>query len=118
MSKGISENTLELDGGNISNKIAVYCRVSSHEQKQKGDLERQKGRLLEYCHNPVMMYGFLIDEAGTIYKCGFGTWDYASIDECQHGGFDVRFKEFNKIFYSAWVANCARCIDMFNNKTK
>ena len=29
--------------------VAVYCRVSSGDQKQKGDLERQKGRVLDYC---------------------------------------------------------------------
>lgn len=29
--------------------VATYCRVSSHEQKQKGDLERQEGRVLAYC---------------------------------------------------------------------
>jgi putative resolvase len=29
--------------------VAVYARVSSHEQKQKGDLERQVGRVLKYC---------------------------------------------------------------------
>lgn len=28
-----------------TNKVALYCRVSSHEQKQKGDLERQVGRM-------------------------------------------------------------------------
>lgn len=28
---------------------AVYCRVSSHEQKTKGDLDRQKARVLEHC---------------------------------------------------------------------
>ncbi len=27
------------------NRVAIYCRVSSHEQKQKGDLERQIGRM-------------------------------------------------------------------------
>ncbi|MGB9631056.1 MAG: IS607 family transposase, partial [Candidatus Methanodesulfokora sp.] len=31
-----------------SKKAAVYVRVSSHDQKQKGDLERQKQSLLEY----------------------------------------------------------------------
>lgn len=31
------------------NKVCVYCRVSSQDQKQKGDLDRQKARLLEYC---------------------------------------------------------------------
>ena len=30
-------------------KVATYARVSSHEQKQKGDLERQNGRLLAHC---------------------------------------------------------------------
>lgn len=29
--------------------VAAYCRVSSHEQKQKGDLDRQKARVLEHC---------------------------------------------------------------------
>lgn len=26
-------------------RVAIYCRVSSHEQKTKGDLERQVGRM-------------------------------------------------------------------------
>ena len=30
-------------------RVATYARVSSHEQKQKGDLERQNGRVLAYC---------------------------------------------------------------------
>ena len=30
-------------------RVATYCRVSSHEQKTKGDLERQNGRVLAYC---------------------------------------------------------------------
>jgi len=30
-------------------RVAVYARVSSHEQKQKGDLERQTGRILKHC---------------------------------------------------------------------
>lgn len=30
-------------------RVATYSRVSSHEQKQKGDLERQNGRVLAYC---------------------------------------------------------------------
>lgn len=30
-------------------RVATYARVSSHEQKQKGDLERQAGRILTYC---------------------------------------------------------------------
>jgi len=31
------------------NRVVVYARVSSQDQKQKGDLDRQKARLLEYC---------------------------------------------------------------------
>jgi len=31
------------------NLVVVYARVSSQDQKQKGDLDRQKARLLEYC---------------------------------------------------------------------
>jgi len=31
-----------------SKKAVIYCRVSSHDQAQKGDLERQKESLLEY----------------------------------------------------------------------
>lgn len=30
-------------------RVATYARVSSHEQKQKGDLERQNGRILAHC---------------------------------------------------------------------
>jgi len=30
-------------------RVASYARVSSHEQKQKGDLERQHNRLVEHC---------------------------------------------------------------------
>ncbi len=46
-------------------KIAVYCRVSSHDQKVKGDLDRQKARVLQYCvdksYNVVVCY----DEVGS-----------------------------------------------------
>lgn len=40
-----------VDGKNKDSRIrvATYSRVSSHEQKQKGDLERQSGRILKYC---------------------------------------------------------------------
>lgn len=35
--------------GKNADVTAVYVRVSSHDQKKKGDLDRQKGRVLEYC---------------------------------------------------------------------
>lgn len=63
-----------------------------------------------YCDNPENLYGFLINEIGDIYKCGFGVWDYANIQEYREGGFAKRFKEFNKPFYDAFVPSCAACI--------
>lgn len=39
---------LEPEASNLGS-VGVYCRVSSQDQKQKGDLDRQKARLLEYC---------------------------------------------------------------------
>lgn len=44
--KGETPETKQ-DEGKI--RVAVYARVSSHEQKEKGDLERQTGRILKYC---------------------------------------------------------------------
>lgn len=41
---------------------AIYARVSSHDQKQKGDLERQKLRLLEYCANKQYRVGYVFEE--------------------------------------------------------
>lgn len=63
-----------------------------------------------YCHEPKNMYGFLINENGTIYKCGFGVWDYADIYEYRKGGFRRRFKEFNKQFYQIFLPSCSACI--------
>ena len=49
----------------IVDKVAVYCRVSSHDQKVKGDLDRQKARVLQHCvdkkYNVVVCY----DEVGS-----------------------------------------------------
>jgi hypothetical protein len=62
-----------------------------------------------YCHNPQRRYGFLIDEAGKIFKCGFGAWHYADVAEHLDGSFAARFKEFGQRFYKAFVPNCATC---------
>lgn len=43
----------------------VYCRVSSAEQKQKGDLDRQKGRLLDYCREKSYNVGYVFEEVGS-----------------------------------------------------
>jgi predicted site-specific integrase-resolvase len=44
--KGETSETKQDEG---KTRVAVYARVSSHEQKEKGDLERQTGRILKYC---------------------------------------------------------------------
>ena len=44
---------------------AVYLRVSSHEQKKKGDLERQKGRVLGHCANKGYKVDHVLEEVGS-----------------------------------------------------
>ena len=51
-------------------KVAVYCRVSSHEQKAKGDLDRQKGRLLEHCIGKQYEVGPIIADVGSGMSSG------------------------------------------------
>ena len=63
-----------------------------------------------WCHNPEHQYSFLIDEVGDIFKCGFGVWNYTDVDEHLEGGFAVRFKEFNKLFYNTFIPSCGKCI--------
>lgn len=63
-----------------------------------------------YCHNPVNNYSFLIDEVGNIYKCSFGVWNYANINDYIDGGFCKRFKEFNKKFYDIFIPSCSACL--------
>jgi putative resolvase len=53
------------DNSESPNQVAVYARVSSHEQKQKGDLERQKGRLLEYCIKNKYEVQHIFEEVGS-----------------------------------------------------
>lgn len=45
--RGIVDEDERKSDGKV--RVACYCRVSSHEQKEKGDLERQMGRVLAYC---------------------------------------------------------------------
>lgn len=46
-------------------RVAVYARVSSHEQKQKGDLERQVGRVSKYCADKGYHIVETFDEVGS-----------------------------------------------------
>ena len=45
--------------------VAVYCRVSSHDQKQKGDLGRQKARVMQYCVDNGYRIVEVFDETGS-----------------------------------------------------
>lgn len=45
--------------------IATYSRVSSHEQKAKGDLDRQSSRLSEYCAKKKYTVEYIIKDVGS-----------------------------------------------------
>lgn len=45
--------------------VCIYVRVSSHEQKQKGDLERQKNRMLEYCAKNGYKVDYVLEDVGS-----------------------------------------------------
>jgi predicted site-specific integrase-resolvase len=45
--------------------VAVYCRVSSHDQKKHGDMDRQKGRILQYCIDNKYNIGYILEEVSS-----------------------------------------------------
>jgi len=45
--------------------VATYARVSSHEQKQKGDLDRQSQRLSEYCAKKKLVVTEIVKDVGS-----------------------------------------------------
>lgn len=49
----------------IQINTATYARVSSHEQKQKGDLDRQSQRLSEYCSKKGWLVNHIIKDVGS-----------------------------------------------------
>jgi len=46
-------------------RVVIYCRVSSHDQKQKGDLERQAGRVSAYCAEKSYRITQIYQEVGS-----------------------------------------------------
>lgn len=50
---------------NAQTRVAIYARVSSHEQKTKGDLERQVGRISKYCVGKKYHVVDTFDEVGS-----------------------------------------------------
>lgn len=45
--------------------VAIYARVSSQDQKSKGDLDRQKCRVLEYCVKNKYDVLYILEEVGS-----------------------------------------------------
>lgn len=43
----------------------MYVRVSSHDQKKQGDLDRQKGRVLEYCAKNGYQVGYRLADVAS-----------------------------------------------------
>ena len=49
----------------INNTVVTYSRVSSHEQKTKGDLDRQSQRISEYCAKKKYVVHHIIKDVGS-----------------------------------------------------
>ena len=49
----------------LKRKIAIYSRFSSHEQKKKGDLDRQVQYAREYCREKQCSPGFIFQDVGS-----------------------------------------------------
>lgn len=60
----IGEDTASAELRNPS-IATIYGRVSSHEQKQKGDLDRQCQRLSEYCAKKKYSVGYILKDVGS-----------------------------------------------------
>ena len=43
----------------------IYCRVSSHDQQSKGDLDRQVVKLMEYAQNYQLQNPIILKEVGS-----------------------------------------------------
>jgi excisionase family DNA binding protein len=49
----------------VEEKICLYVRVSSHEQKAKGDLDRQKTRITEYAVKKGYKISHILEDVGS-----------------------------------------------------
>ena len=58
------ENLLYDDGINSKRDI-IYCRVSSHDQKQKGDLDRQVVAVMTYATDMSLQNPLILQEVGS-----------------------------------------------------
>ncbi|MHA1378755.1 MAG: MerR family DNA-binding transcriptional regulator [Candidatus Helarchaeota archaeon] len=46
-------------------RTAIYCRVSSHDRKKKGDLDRRVDCASEYCKKNGYNVGYIFKDVGT-----------------------------------------------------
>lgn len=51
--------------GNEKNGVAIYCRVSSHEQKKKGDFQRQIETTQEFCYDSTYSVDYIFKDVGS-----------------------------------------------------
>ena len=55
----------EITKEEVTNIVVTYSRVSSHEQKTKGDLDRQSQRISEYCAKKKYVVHHIIKDVGS-----------------------------------------------------
>ena len=105
-------------------EIGVHHNVATEEETTNGSIVpvgRAWGEYIGgiydmfgcYCQNPKNQYSFMIDEEGNIYKCSFGVFCYANVDDYVEGGFRRRFKDVNTMFYKTFVPSCNTCYSSF-----
>ena len=63
LSEILSLQGKEFENNNLNKDVVViYTRVSSNDQKQHGDLDRQKTRVMEYCVSKGYKVGYILDD--------------------------------------------------------
>lgn len=59
------QGIVSVEKPDVEELIAIYGRVSSHDQKQKGDLDRQIGRLATYCNKKKYKVVHTLQDVGS-----------------------------------------------------
>ena len=58
----ITKNYAVLTQNFPENSTAVYCHVSSHDQKKKGDLERQISAFVQFCNEKGILNSLIFKD--------------------------------------------------------
>ena len=61
----LEEKGLLLDDTAVLKKDVIYCRVSSHDQQTKSDLDRQVVKLMEYAQDYQLQNPIILKEVGS-----------------------------------------------------